>query len=164
MWHSFLWQVAYIPHGHCYLWQPALVSLHVVSDLLIAIAYFSIPIMLVYFVRKRQDTPFTSVFLLFGGFIASCGIGHLLDIWTLWFPNYWVAGTERALTAFISCLTAIKLLEWMPQFLALRSPQELEQLNHQLHQEIAARRRSQQTLQHLLEGTAAATGSAFFLP
>ena len=40
----------YIPHGHCYLWQTPLVGLHLVSDLLIAIAYFSIPIMLLYFV------------------------------------------------------------------------------------------------------------------
>jgi hypothetical protein len=48
---------AYIPHGHCYLWQPALVSLHVVSDALIAIAYFSIPLSLVYFIRQRRDLP-----------------------------------------------------------------------------------------------------------
>ncbi|WP_008310312.1 GAF domain-containing protein [Leptolyngbya sp. PCC 6406] len=152
----------YIPHGHCYLWQPPLVTLHVVSDLLIAIAYFSIPAMLVYFVRKRQDTPFTEVFLLFGGFILACGIGHLFDIWTLWFPNYWVAGVERAITAFISCLTAIKLVEWMPQFLALRSPKELENLNQQLQQEITARQQAQQTLQSLVEGTASVTGEDFF--
>ncbi|MGB3495679.1 MAG: GAF domain-containing protein [Elainellaceae cyanobacterium] len=152
----------YMPHGHCYLWQTPLVTLHVTSDLLIAIAYFSIPIMLVYFVRKRQDTTFTTVFLLFGAFIASCGLGHLFDIWTLWFPNYWVAGVERAFTAFISCLTAIKFVEWMPQFLALRSPQELEHLNHQLQQEIAARKKAQQILQRLIEGTASATGEAFF--
>lgn len=155
-------QGPYIPHGHCYLWQTSLVSLHVVSDLLIAVAYFSIPTMLVYFVRRRQDTPFTTVFLMFGAFIASCGVGHLLDIWTLWFPNYWIAGTERALTAFISCLTAIKLWEWMPQFLALRSPQELKDLNQQLQQEIAARKQAQQTLQRLVEGTASDTGEAFF--
>lgn len=152
----------YMPHGSCYLWQTPLVTLHVTSNLLIAIAYFSIPTMLVYFVRKRQGTPFTTVFLLFGAFIASCGLGHLLDIWTLWFPNYWIAGLEHAFTAFISCLTAIKLLEWMPQFLALRSPQELEHLNQQLQQEIAARKKAQQVLQRLIEGTASATGEAFF--
>lgn len=157
-----LLQGPYIPHGHCYLWQTPLVSLHVVSDLLIAIAYFSIPTMLVYFVRKRQDTPFTTVFLLFGAFISSCGLGHLIDIWTLWFPNYWVAGAERAVTAFISCLTAIKLWEWMPQFLALKSPKELEALNQKLQEEITARKRTQHTLKRLVEGTASDTGEAFF--
>ncbi len=49
---------AFIPHGHCYLWKPGLVWLHVMSDALIAIAYYSIPITLVYFVRKRDDLPF----------------------------------------------------------------------------------------------------------
>ncbi|MEO0455236.1 MAG: GAF domain-containing protein [Cyanobacteria bacterium P01_A01_bin.114] len=154
--------MAYIPHGHCYLWQTPLVGLHVTSDLLIALAYFSIPSMLVYFIRKRQDTPFTEVFLLFSAFIAACGIGHLLDIWTLWFPNYWTAGLERALTAFVSCLTAIRLVEWTPQFLALRSPQELEALNQQLQQEVAARTQAQETLQNLLEMTSSVTGEAFF--
>ncbi|RZM82787.1 GAF domain-containing protein [Leptolyngbya iicbica] len=155
-------QNSYIPHGHCYLWQTPLVTLHVVSDVLIALAYFSIPIMLVYFVRRRHDTPFTQVFLLFGAFIAFCGVGHLLDIWVLWFPNYWVAGTERALTAFISVVTALKLVEWMPQFLALRSPQDLEDLNQQLQAEMTVRQQSQETLQRLVEGTASATGEAFF--
>jgi hypothetical protein len=48
----------FIPHGHCYLWQTNLVGLHILSDGLIALAYYSIPIMLIYFVRQRQDTPF----------------------------------------------------------------------------------------------------------
>ncbi len=153
---------AYIPHGHCYLWQTPLVTLHVVSNLLIALAYFSIPVTLAYFVRRRQDTPFTSVFLLFGIFITACGVGHLLDIWVLWFPNYWVAGTERALTALVSVATAAKLVEWMPQFLTLRSPQDLQVLNQQLEAEVAARQQSQENLQRLVEGTASATGEAFF--
>lgn len=143
---SLVFSSPYTPHGHCYLWQTPLVSLYAISDLLIAIAYFSIPAMLVYFVRKRRDTPFTQVFLLFGAFITACGIGHLLDIWTLWFPNYWVAGAERALTAFVSCLTAIRLVEWTPQFLALRSPQDLEVLNQQLQQEITERQQVEQAL------------------
>jgi len=73
----------YIPHGHCYLWQTPLVTLHVMSDALIAIAYFSIPALLIYFVRKRGDVPFSNVFVLFGAFIILCGAGHLLNIWTL---------------------------------------------------------------------------------
>lgn len=154
--------IAYIPHGHCFLWQRSLVALHVTSDVLIALAYFSIPAILVYFVGKRQNTPFKSVFVLFSLFIASCGVGHLLDIWTLWFPTYWIAGAERAVTAFVSCLTAVKLVEWLPQFLALRSPQELESLNQQLQQEVTAHKGTQQTLKHLIEGTASTTGEAFF--
>ena len=39
----------FMPHGHCYLWNTRLVLLHVISDCLIGLAYFSIPITLVSF-------------------------------------------------------------------------------------------------------------------
>ncbi|GAB4430162.1 MAG: response regulator [Cyanobacteria bacterium J069] len=137
----------YIPHGHCYLWQTPLVSLHVVSDALVAIAYFSIPTILIYFVRKREDLPFPKVFFLFSAFIVLCGIGHLLDIWTLWHPDYWLSGLERALTAFVSCYTALQLVELVPQFLALKSPEQLERLNRQLAQEIEQRKQAESMLE-----------------
>ena len=56
----------YIPHGHCYLWKSELVLLHAVSDALIAIAYFSIPCTLGYFISKRKDLPHPEIFALFG--------------------------------------------------------------------------------------------------
>ena len=111
-----------MPHGHCYLWQTNLVGLHVISDALIALAYYSIPITLLYLVRKRQDLPFEWVFLLFGAFIVSCGTTHLLDIWTLWYPTYWLSGIVKAFTALISVITATQLFPLMPQLLALPSP------------------------------------------
>lgn len=43
----------FMPHGFCYLWNPGLVWLHLVSDTLISISYLSIPITLIYFIRKR---------------------------------------------------------------------------------------------------------------
>lgn len=137
----------YIPHGHCYLWQTPLVWLHVISDALIAIAYFSIPAMLVYFVRKREDIPFSKVFLLFGAFIVLCGTGHLLDIWTLWHPAYWVSGVERAITALVSCYTALQLVELLPQFLSLKSPKQLELVNQELQQQIAQRKQAEAMLE-----------------
>lgn len=137
----------YIPHGHCYLWQTPLVWLHVVSDALVAIAYFSIPAMLVYFVQKREDIPFSKVFMLFGAFILLCGTGHLLDIWTLWHPAYWLSGAERAITALVSCYTALQLVELLPQFLSLKSPQQLEKINQELEQEITKRKQAEALLE-----------------
>lgn len=137
----------YIPHGHCYLWQTPLVSLHVVSDALVAIAYFSIPAILIYFVRKREDLPFPRVFFLFSAFIVLCGIEHLLDIWTLWHPDYWLSGLERALTALVSCYTALQLVELVPQFLAIKSPEQLEQLNCQLAAEVEQRKQAESMLE-----------------
>lgn len=159
----------YIPHGHCYLWQSPLVGLHVVSDLLIAIAYFSITLMLLHIVYQRNDTLFPRVFVLFGAFILLCGTGHLLEIWTLWQPAYWLSGIEKFLTALVSCYTALQLIELLPQLLALRTSKELEAINHELqtqirvsafaHQEL---QRSEQTLQAIVAGTASVIGEAFF--
>jgi len=129
----------FIPHGHCYLWKPGLVGLHIASDLLIALAYYSIPIMLVYFVRKRRDVPFDWIFLLFGIFIVACGTNHVMEVWTLWYPTYWLSGLLKAITAVVSLYTASSLLPLIPQALALPSPAELEAKNLQLAQEISIR-------------------------
>jgi hypothetical protein len=122
----------FIPHGHCYLWKTGLVWLHIISDSLIALAYFSIPIALVYFVRKREDLPFKSILLLFGAFIIFCGTTHIMEIWTLWHPTYWLSGFIKALTALISVYTAFTLVPIIPQALALPSPAQLEVANSQL--------------------------------
>jgi PAS domain S-box-containing protein len=137
---------SFIPHGHCYLWNSRLVWLHIASDLLIALAYYSIPITLVYFVRKRSDLPYAGIFLLFGAFIISCGTTHVMEIWTLWHPNYWTSGLLKAITAFISFYTALTLIPIIPKALALQSPTQLKEANRILEQEIAERQRVEKRL------------------
>ncbi|MDX1978260.1 MAG: response regulator, partial [Pseudanabaenaceae cyanobacterium bins.68] len=137
---------SFIPHGHCYLWQANLVSLHVVSDSLIGLAYFSIPAMLVYFVRKREDTPFQRVFWLFSAFIIACGTTHLLEIWTLWVPAYWFLGLVKAITAIVSLYTAAEMVNLIPQALALPSPEALTLANQKLEQEIRERKTTEVNL------------------
>jgi signal transduction histidine kinase/DNA-binding NarL/FixJ family response regulator len=134
----------FIPHGHCYLWKPDLVGLHIVSDALIAIAYYSIPLTLIYFVQKRRDIPFNWIFLLFGTFIISCGTTHLLEIWTLWHPVYWISGMTKLGTAAISLYTAIALVRLLPVALAIPSAAQLEAVND----EIRERQRIEVELKH----------------
>ncbi|WP_445250415.1 PAS domain S-box protein, partial [Microcoleus sp. OTE_8_concoct_300] len=129
--------------GHCYLWQTNLVGLHILSDGLIALAYYSIPIMLIYFVRQRQDTPFQKVFFLFGAFIIACGTTHIMDIWTLWFPTYWLSGGIKAITALISIYTATELVLLIPSALALPSSAQLIVANQALEKEIHERKRAE---------------------
>ncbi|MEH2310152.1 MAG: ATP-binding protein [Nostoc sp.] len=136
----------FIPHGHCYLWQTGLVWLHIISDATIALAYYSIPFLLIYFISKRKDVPFNGVFLLFGAFIIACGTGHLMDIWTLWHPDYWIAGALKALTAIISIYTAFALFYLIPQALTLPSPAQLEAINRVLSTEIVERKRIEKQL------------------
>ncbi len=139
----------FIPHGHCYLWQTNLVGLHILSDGLIALAYYSIPIMLLYFVRQRQDTPFQKVFFLFGAFIIACGTTHIMEIWTLWFPTYWLSGGLKAITALISIYTASELVFLIPSALALPSPAQLIAANQALEKEIEERKRAENERQKI---------------
>lgn len=134
---------AFIPHGHCYLWNPWLVWLHILSDLFTAIAYYSIPIGLVYFVQKREDLPFKWIFWLFSLFIIFCGTTHLMEIWTLWNPHYWVSGVVKALTAIISVYTAASVVPLIPQLLALPSHAQLAAMNVALEREIKERKQTE---------------------
>lgn len=141
--HTFSNPNGFIPHGHCYLWNAPLVWLHIVSNSLIAISYLSIPITLVYFTAKREDVPFNWVFFMFGAFILACGAGHIMDIWTLWHPNYWTEGIIRALTAIISVATAVELVPLVPKALALPKPAELEAANQRLEATLAELQQTQ---------------------
>ena len=109
----------FMPHGHCYLWNPRLVALNVISDALIAVAYLSIPFTLASMVRKRRDLPFDWMFLCFEIFIVACGITHVLEIFTLWIPAYWVLGAVKAVTAAASVATGWLLFRLVPRVLAL---------------------------------------------
>src|SRR6266404_5836076 len=129
----------FMPHGFCYLWNPGLVWLHVVSDALIALAYFSIPITLIYFIRKRRDLPFNWMFLCFGTFIMACGTTHAMEVWTLWHGTYWLSGAIKAVTAMASVPTAILLVQLVPRALALPSSEAMKL-------EIAERKRAEQAL------------------
>lgn len=141
----------YIPHGHCYLWQRELVGLHIASDSVIALAYFSIPLSLLYLVFKRKDLPFRNIFWLFGAFIISCGTTHVMEVWTLWHPVYWLSGSLKLITAVISAYTAFVLIPLIPQALVLATPTQLGMINQILQKEIAERREIDARYQTLTE-------------
>ncbi|MCI0534025.1 MAG: ATP-binding protein [Verrucomicrobiales bacterium] len=143
---DFLEPGAFMPHGHCYFWTQSLITLHTASDALIVLAYYSIPLTLVYFVRKRQDLEFDWMFVCFAVFILACGTTHLMEIWNVWHASYWLSGSVKALTALASVPTAILLVKLVPQALTLPSPSELRRVNEALQGEIAERKRFERAL------------------
>src|SRR5712672_509124 len=136
----------YMPHGMCFLWQPELIALHVASDSAIALAYYSIPVALIYFVLKRKDLAFPTILVLMGLFILACGTTHVMGVWTLWFPDYRLDGGIKAVTALLSVGTAIAIWKVMPLALALPSTAQLEQSNQLLGGEIGQRQRAEAAL------------------
>jgi signal transduction histidine kinase len=136
------------PHGICLLWRPELISLHVVSDSLIGLAYFSIPVVLSVIVSKRPDIEHSWVFWAFAIFILACGTTHFFSIWTLFVPDYGVEGLVKAATALASVLTAIGLWPLLPKLLAVPSPEQLRSANEELTARIDERDRALALLEH----------------
>ncbi len=139
----------FMPHGHCFLWTPDILWLHVVSDLVIALAYYSIPLALWFFVRHKRDFIFNWIVLMFAGFIFFCGTTHLLDIWNIWHGHYRLEGWVKAGTALISLLTAFVLWPLIPKALSMPSPKTLEEMNKELRQQILEREQIEEKLRSL---------------
>lgn len=122
-----------LPHGICFAGRTDLVWLHVVSDAFVALAYFMIPITLVYFLRKsRFALSFNWAVALFAAFILLCGTGHVLSLITVWTPIYYAQGIVKAMTAVVSIATAAAIIPLVPRLLAMRTPEELEAANERL--------------------------------
>jgi two-component sensor histidine kinase len=114
------------PHGICLLWRPELIWTHAISDLLIGLAYFSIPLVLGVFLYHRRDVKFSWAFWMFVAFILLCGVTHFMMIWTLWQPDYGVEALIKAATATVSVVTAVALWPLLPKAIALPSTTDLE--------------------------------------
>src|SRR5262249_46312861 len=116
----------FMPHGHCYLWMPALVWTHVLSDLLIGAAYASISLTL-YLLLRRVRLPYSPIFVAFGVFIAACGLTHFVEVWNIWEADYWLAGGVKVITAVASVATALGILPYIPKVVAFARAAELSE-------------------------------------
>lgn len=141
----------FMPHGHCFLWEPRILWLHVISDLTIAAAYFSIPAAIVYFVSRRKDFPFRRLLVLYSSFILLCGATHLFGVWVLWYPDYALEGVVKALTAIVSVTTFFVTAKLVPQALQLVGPEELAKVNAELRKNIDERVKAQAGLEQAYE-------------
>jgi serine phosphatase RsbU (regulator of sigma subunit) len=148
----------FMPHGHCYLWQPELVWLEALSDLFTGLAYYFVGVAIVYFTHGRRDLPSKTVKLLIGTFLVFvvCGTTHLLGMITIWYPIYWFDGIVNAVNAVTSWYVfAFMLVPLIPIALEAPSPAQLEAANNALKQEIIERQRIEEQLRYTLDKVAA---------
>jgi PAS domain S-box-containing protein len=140
----------FMPHGYCYLWNSNLIGLTVITDSLVAIAYYSIPVAHFLLASKKKETiPFRPLFMLFGLFILFCGGGHAIDILSIWKPVYWLKGWWNAGTAATSLWTAIVLIPRVVEIVKLPGTAE------RLQQETAILQQQQWRLQNDLRARSA---------
>ncbi|XP_074268404.1 putative ethylene response sensor 1 [Silene latifolia] len=106
-------------------WQDELlVKYQYISDFFIALAYFSIPLELIYFVKKSAFFPYRWVLMQFGAFIVLCGATHLINLWTFSMHTKTVAivmTIAKMSTAAVSCVTALMLVHIIPDLLSVKT-------------------------------------------
>lgn len=122
----------YIPRNQCMFHEQGLIGLHLVSDAVIALSYYSIPLALIYFAQRRKDLAYNWMFLLFALFIILCGTTHIFNMLAIWYPLYRIEGVIKLLTAVASIATAILLWRLMPHALALPSQMEIARRRDEL--------------------------------
>jgi PAS domain S-box-containing protein len=139
----------FMPHGYCYLWNARMVWLHVISDGLIALSYYCIPVVLIHFIRKNRDIPFNRIFWMFSTFILACGTTHLMEIWNVWHASYLLAGVIKGITAAVSVLTAAMLIPLVPKVVSLHGRMHLQETNRKLEHEVSERKWAEEVRRRL---------------
>ena len=124
-------------------WTNRLSRVDVVSDGLIAFAYFTLSIVLIRFSRKRRDIPFSWLLVPFALFLVACGFSYAMDIWNLWHADYWLTGVTKGVTAVTSLTTAVLSIKILPQALKLPNFQFWMSAHADLKREVIERREAE---------------------
>jgi hypothetical protein len=114
---------------YCGEWSDFHGWLYIFSDVMIWLAYFFIPMIIIWFIQRKPNVPFLPVFWLFGVFIISCGATHLLDAVIFWWPAYRLSGLLKFITAVVSMLTVFALIRDMPKIMDLKFNNKEDLLN-----------------------------------
>jgi PAS domain S-box-containing protein len=99
--------------------------MYIISDLLIWSAYFSIPVVIIRFIKRKQGIEFVRLYFLFAAFILACGATHFLDALAFWVPAYRLNALVRLITGVISWITVFYLIKYLPALFSLKTQREL---------------------------------------
>ena len=110
----------------CGYWSDFHGWLYIVSELLIWIAYFLIPLIILnYFLKKKTSLRFNKAYIYFAAFILLCGSTHFLDALMFWVPMYRLNALVRIVTAMVSLATVYHLIKILPEAFQQKTNVEL---------------------------------------
>lgn len=139
------------PRWKCGTWSDFHGWLYIGSDVAIWLAYFIIPVIIIWFIQRRPNVPFLPVFWLFGAFIIMCGTTHIIDALIFWWPGYRVSALVRFITAIVSFVTVFALIRDLPKALDLRPAGANKKDRDKLEKEIAEKDQTIADLQSELD-------------
>ncbi|KAJ4768113.1 Ethylene receptor [Rhynchospora pubera] len=133
--------------------EELLVKYQYISDFFIALAYFSIPLELIYFVKKSSFFPYRWVLIQFGAFIILCGATHLINLWNFAVHSKaveLVMTVAKVSTAVVSCATALTLVHIIPDLLSVKTRELfLKNKAEELDREMGIIRTQEETGRHV---------------
>jgi signal transduction histidine kinase len=110
----------------CGYWSDFHGWMYIIADLMIWLAYFLIPLVILRYALRRKNIQFYKAYLLFAAFILLCGATHFLDALMFWVPLYRVNAVVRLITGIVSLITVYHLIKLLPIASKLRTTAELE--------------------------------------
>ncbi|GGA18318.1 GAF domain-containing protein [Okeania sp. KiyG1] len=116
-----------------------LMLFHLTSDLLIALAYYFIALILTYCLIKRPSMPFNFTFWMFAILMIFSGISYSQEIWTLRYPHHGLLGLIKASTVIVGIVTVIFLIRLARKLLTIPDFIQLEVNNEELEKQIRER-------------------------
>jgi signal transduction histidine kinase len=122
----------FTPAGASFLWTPSLIWMHAIPDLLIALACFAIPFVLISIAKRRRDLPLDWLVVAFGIGVFAAGLMHLLAAWNIWHTEYWLEAIAKIFTAASIIPGIVLLWRYLPEFLSLPSQRQLRDANDSL--------------------------------
>jgi PAS domain S-box-containing protein len=131
----------------------------VAADGAIALAYFSLPLAIIDFVKRRRDPALYTPAQLFSAFIFACGVSHLMEIWTVWVPDYGLQALIKVITAGLSMVTAIAVWPMIPKALKTPSMVQLHSAIESLRSEISKRQSAEEQIQEAQQSLAVTLAS-----
>lgn len=102
----------FMPHGACFFWQFDILLPFVLGEVLTAISYMFIPICLFVLLRSKllSNQALKPIFVIYAAFILFCGVGHILNIFNVWYGFYRISAYLSVTTGAVSLLAAMSTL------------------------------------------------------
>lgn len=132
----------------CGYWSDFHGWLYIISDLMIWLAYFLIPLVILKYALKRKNIQFYKAYVLFAAFILLCGTTHFLDAVMFWVPVYRLNAAVRFITGVVSLVTVYHLIKLLPEAFKLKTSAELQA---EIEQRIGAENKLEESNRKLVE-------------
>jgi light-regulated signal transduction histidine kinase (bacteriophytochrome) len=117
---------------HNTLWSPGMVGLNQIADIVIAIAFLTIPLLLLHIARRRPDFRAGPLLFSFSLVSVCCGVLSLLDIGSLNHSMAWLSVSLKILGGLASLIAAGLLWKALPGILTMPSDRQLRETNDSL--------------------------------